>query len=130
MHDAILPPLITPVWAKWLVIGLAYGLTVGLSSLVVRKTLQLSDADQEVDSPEARERRRLGGLIGKCENLIIVTFILLDATTALALVFTAKALVRRQDIQEDPGYFLGGTLINFVWSLLVAGLARLLIAGL
>lgn len=133
----ILPPLVTSSGRKVLIIVLAYAITLALSTRVVALFVSppAPSPDETAPTPEDREhateeRRHLGNVIGKCENVIIVTFILARAETGLALIFAAKALVRRQDIERDPGYFLGGTLINFVWSLAVAMIARLLIAGL
>lgn len=129
----ILPPLITSSKRKALVIVLAYVITLALSTRVVALFVSPPAPPSGTSEDQAHateERRRLGSIIGKCENIIIVTFILARAETGLALIFAAKALVRRHDIEQDPGYFLGGTLINFVWSLAVAMVARLLIAGL
>ena len=132
----ILPPLITSSKRKVLIIVLAYVITLALSTRVVASFVSPpappsgTPATPEDQEHATEERRHLGGIIGKCENIIIVTFILAHAETGLALIFAAKALVRRQDIEQDPGYFLGGTLINFVWSLAVAMVARALIAGL
>ena len=118
-----------------MVVLLAYSITLGLSGPIVTRLISSSRPSGElIEAPEepahtTEERRRLGNVIGKCENIIVVTLILAGAETGLALIFTAKTLVRRQDIEQDPGYFLGGTLLNFVWSLIVAMLARVLIRG-
>jgi len=37
--------------------------------------------------------------------------------------------VRKEEIERDPGVFLGGTLVNLVWGIVVAGLARWLVRG-
>jgi len=133
----ILPPLTESTCLKVLAICIAYVVTLVLSTPIVTKfvSAQPSESERSENQSEnqahaTEERRYLGNIIGKCENIIIVTLVLVHAETALALIFAAKALVRRQDIEQDPGYFLGGTLINFVWSLGVAMIARVLIAGL
>ena len=69
--------------------------------------------------------RSTGVVIGKCENILIFLFVLFDQYTALALVFTAKTIVRREDIQRDTLFFLAGTLVNVTYSLLLAILTRL-----
>ena len=69
-------------------------------------------------------------LIGKCENILTVTLALLGEETALALIFTAKSFARKEEIERDPGFYLGGTLVNLVWGIVVAGLARWLVRGL
>ncbi len=131
----ILPPLIESPLLKVLAILIAYIVTLVYSTAVVTRFISPSPPPGALDGSETQahatdERRHLGSIIGKCENIIIVTLVLVRAETALALIFAAKALVRRQDIEQDPGYFLGGTLINFVWSLGIAVIARVLIAGL
>jgi hypothetical protein len=59
-----------------------------------------------------------------------VTFVLAAQDTGLALIFAAKALVRAKDIEKNPGFYLGGMLVNLVWGLFVATVARWLIAGI
>lgn len=60
----------------------------------------------------SREVKDTGYVIGKCENLLLLTFMLLDAFTAMALIFTAKAIVRAEDMKRQPLYFLAGTMVN------------------
>lgn len=134
MTLVILPPLIESSVCKLLIIIIAYIVTLASSTYVVTKLVTPSPAASPVQAEDlehaTEERRHLGNIIGKCENIIIVTFILIQAETGLALIFAAKALVRREEIERDPGYFLGGTLLNFVWSLSIAMVARTLVAGL
>ncbi len=59
-----------------------------------------------------------GFFIGLFETIIVMTFVLVDQYTGLALIFTAKALVRESKIKENPEYYLVGTLANFTISLL------------
>ena len=66
-------------------------------------------------------------IIGKCENFITMTFILADAVTGLALVFTAKSIVRSEDMKKNPTYYLGGTLVNFSYSILMGFLVLYLL---
>ena len=68
-------------------------------------------------------------MIGKCENLIVLTFVLTGQETGIAVIFAAKALVRSDEIKKNPGFFLGGTMVNLVWALGIGLLARILIAG-
>ena len=74
---------------------------------------------------DAEVRRGTGMIIGKCENIIVFVFVLLNQHTALAILFTAKALVRKEDIRNDSLYFLAGMLVNITYSLLVAVLVQL-----
>ncbi len=100
-------------------IGLAgYVLTLGLSGAIVRYFIGTAEVVRETDS-DGQPRFDIGAIIGKCENIIIITFVLAGAYTGLALIFTAKSIVRSDDIKRDPRYFLGGTLVNFVFSVLM-----------
>ncbi len=81
--------------------------------------------DPEGDSPQVR--RGTGALIGKCENIIVFVFVLLNQHTAWAILFTAKALVRKEDIRKDSLYFLAGMLVNVTYSLVVAVLVQLIL---
>lgn len=65
-----------------------------------------------------------GRIIGKCENLIILTFIIAGEITGLALIFAAKNIARTKDIQENPSYFLAGTMINFTASMIMGFLIK------
>jgi len=65
------------------------------------------------------ELRDHGTWIGLCEHFLVVSFVLADEYTAIALVFAAKELVRSEEVKKDPGYYLVGTLLNISISLLV-----------
>ena len=68
-------------------------------------------------------------LIGKCENVLALTFILAGDPTVVGLIFAAKSLVRLEAIKKEPAYYLGGFLINIVWSVLMGyGLRALVVA--
>jgi len=125
----VLEPIVTEPREALLVIAAAYLVTLATSGLVVRLVAGNPQAAATDDAAGAR-RRRQGLIIGKCENVIAVTFILAGQETGLALIFAAKSIVRRDDIKRDPDYYLGGTLVNLVWSLILAFSARVLVAGL
>jgi hypothetical protein len=50
----------------------------------------------------SREVRDTGFVIGKCKNLLLLTFMMPDAYKDLALIFTAKAIVRAEDMKKQP----------------------------
>ncbi len=93
---------------------------------------RLNGQDQEGQDGDALEldKRTLdtGAAIGKCENFLIYTFVILGAYTAIAIIFTAKAIVRAEDMRKNSLYYLAGTLVNVSYSILVALIARLLIS--
>ena len=67
-------------------------------------------------------------IVGKCENLLIPTLIILDAYTALAIIFTAKTIVRAEDMKsENTLYFLAGTMINFTYSVCIGIIIKIAI---
>lgn len=70
---------------------------------------------------------RDGYLIGKCENTIIFAMVLADAFTGLALVFAAKNLVRKEEIQQNSSFFLVGTMLNFTVTLVIAFIVKYLL---
>ena len=77
------------------------------------------NGDGEVNEADARLMRE-GYIIGKCENLIILIFVLAGALTGLSLIFAAKSLARRKDIDNNAGFFLVGTLVNITSTLILA----------
>ena len=112
------------------------------SGTVVRKVMNiiykknLSDlASGNVTAPDpveeklARERISTGLIIGKCENLIIYLMVLTGSYTALAIIFTAKTIIRKEDIAKNSMFFLAGTMINVTYSLLISLLVKLLIVN-
>lgn len=91
-----------------------YTLLMGTSTWVVNYVLDHANGDYEEADVDT------GRVTGKLENLLILTLVLLNAYTALGLVFTAKSIIRWRDISSrDTNYYLTGTLANFTYSLLV-----------
>lgn len=118
----ITAPILENPWARLVAIAIAYAIGIALSGHVVRKFVKV---------PEANGKS--GSVIGKCENIIAITFILLQQETGLALIFAAKSLVRGHNAgesDEQASYYLGGTLVNLVWSVAVAVVARAFVIGL
>lgn len=78
----------------------------------------------------AKDRISTGLIIGKCENLIIYLMVLTGSYTALAIIFTAKTIIRKEDIAKNSMFFLAGTMINVTYSLLISILVKLLVVNL
>ena len=93
--------------------------------LVLRRITPAEPAAQV--SPEMLE---VGRVIGKCENLLVLILMLLEAQTALAIIFTAKALVRKEDIARNSFFFLAGTMVNVTYSITVAFVLKLILQSL
>lgn len=111
---------------QYLVIGAGYLVVLLTSGYLV--THFIGGAGKEA-SEETRARYDLGAIIGKCENLLVVALVLADALTGLAIVFTAKSILRRDDIRSNPRFYLGGTMVNFTYSVM-AGFAMRIILDL
>ncbi|MCK5721437.1 MAG: hypothetical protein KAI84_02805 [Gammaproteobacteria bacterium] len=73
-----------------------------------------------------KDARDTGFIIGKCENLLILTFMILEAYTALALIFAAKTIVRKEDLNKNSLFFLAGTMVNVTYSITIGFLVRIL----
>lgn len=99
--------------------GAAYGVAVLGSGPFVRWLLER--AGQEIPPEETNP----GRVVGKLEDVLVVSFVMVEAYTALALVFAAKGIVRVEGGREHASYYILGTLANFTWALLVALAARL-----
>jgi hypothetical protein len=103
-----------------------------LISFILKK---ISNKELEViaeeGSTEAEKKRKtvfnVGNIIGKCENVLVLSFMLLDAYTAMALVVTAKTIVRKEEIEKNSLYFLAGTLINISYSVLIGFITKLVL---
>lgn len=104
----------------WLI---AYTLTVSLSGVFVRKCFRMAQVRDVNDESE-----RVGDVIGKLENVLVLTIVMVEAYTALALIFAAKNIVRiEKNDEKSINYYILGTLANFTWSLVMAMLAKFVI---
>jgi len=106
------------LWIKILSVLMGYVVTLTLSGIVVRAAvsrLYVGGIAKAID----KKALDTGTLVGKCENIVIVTLVLYGAYTALGLVFAGKSLVRSKAMQKTPEYYLVGTLVNFTFSLVM-----------
>ncbi|RBI64299.1 hypothetical protein DMJ13_07415 [halophilic archaeon] len=99
------------------VVVLGYLALLATSGRVV--TTALSWADETYGDDVSDEQRDIGVIVGKAENVLLLTFVLVGAYTALAVVFAAKSIVRREDMKNDSLFYLAGTLVNFTYSFVV-----------
>jgi hypothetical protein len=115
---------------NWIVVAILVGgylLLLGTSGIVVNYILS-KISEEPINRKISKEVRDTGFVVGKCENLLILTFMLLDAYTALALIFAAKAIVRREDMSKNSLFFLAGTMINVTYSIIIGLVIKILIA--
>ena len=79
-----------------------------------------TDTDVEKDT---------GWLIGRLENIIVLTLVIAGQYTALSIIFAAKSWVRVEDTaSENTTYYLAGTLVNFTYSI-VFGIVAVQVLG-
>lgn len=111
-------PDISP-WISVLPYLSAYIILLVTSGKVVFYLLQKAKG-----SPYDEKDKRLdtGYIIGKCENILLLTLVFLGQYTAISIIFAAKTIVRQEDIKKDSLFYLAGTLINVTYSMFV-GLA-------
>ena len=112
---------------------LGYIITISTSGLIVRHFIRGTEqkpSRSDSKSSTSRISYEIGAIIGKCENLLTITLILADAITGLALIFTAKSIVRIEAIKREPKYYLGGTMVNFSYSVLMGFFIRILLGAI
>jgi len=109
-----------------IVIAASYLFLLLTSGLVVTRVIS-GVMKEPLSSRVSKKTRDTGFVVGKCENILILTFMLLGAYTALALVFAAKAIVRREDMATNSLYFLAGTMINVTYSVIVGVTVKIML---
>lgn len=95
-----------------------YLLLLFTSGVIVKTILSLI-SEEPLKEKIGKEAWDTGWIVGKCENLLILTFMLLDAYTALALIFAAKTIVRKEDMSKNTLFYLAGTMINVTYSIII-----------
>ena len=130
-------------WIDGLIIVLGYFLTMLLTNYGVKGIIWYvdktnpavketkeegveEDKKEEPTTPK-KKRSKIGFIVGRCENILILTFILLNQVTALVVIIGIKGLVRREDIEKEPGYYLVGTIVNLTLSILLGLLIKALL---
>ncbi len=103
-----------------------YVVLLATSGIVVNYILS-KISGEPISRKIGKEARDTGFIIGKCENLLILTFVILDAYTALSVIFAAKTIVRRDDMAKNSLFFLAGTMVNVTYSVVVGLIIKLLI---
>lgn len=124
---------INTYWQFVLLIAICYLFLILTSGYVLKfilsyvSTKRKNEVQEDV-IPADSKIRDTGVIVGKCENLLIPTLIILDAYTALAIIFTAKTIVRAEDMKsENTLYFLAGTMINFTYSVCIGIIIKIII---
>jgi len=90
------------------------------STWVVNYTFEYAGVEVE------DEQKDTGTAIGKIENVLVLTLMLLEAYTALGVIFAAKSIVRAEDLDTgDTSYYLTGTIANFTYSVVIGVLLHI-----
>ena len=108
-----------------------------LTSLLIRWGIPKLDKEKESHEtlPESGSRKKYfdfkstGFWIGFCETLLVFAFVYAGEYGALAIIMGAKGIVRKENIQENPSYYLLGNLINVSVALVFAVTAKTLITN-
>lgn len=111
-----------------IIIITGYALLLLTSGILVRSVLS-KISHKEKKEIAADNQWDTGAVIGKCENILIITFILSNEFTALAIIFAAKTLIRKDDIEKNSLFYLAGNMINVTYSI-VFGVILKLITGI
>ena len=120
-------------WISYIIIIAAFLLLVGTSGRLISYVLkqvtnkELEEVANEDAPKEVQKRLDIGSIIGKCENILILAFLILEAYTAIAIVVTAKTIVRKEEIEKNSMYFLAGTMINVSYSVLIGFILKLVL---
>ncbi|MBM4241879.1 MAG: hypothetical protein FJ150_09515 [Euryarchaeota archaeon] len=105
---------------KIIIIILGYVILITTSGKLIRLILRRAATGEIAEKKEWDT----GFIIGKCENILIVTFMLLDAYIAPAVIFAAKTIIRKDDIKKNSLYFLAGTMVNMTYSIVIGAILK------
>ncbi|MGC9445327.1 MAG: hypothetical protein ACP5E9_10455 [Candidatus Methanospirareceae archaeon] len=112
-------------WMEIMIVLGGYIVLLLTSGVVVTGVLRSISKEQILKI--GKDARDTGFVVGKCENILILTFMLLEGYTALALIFAAKAVVRREDMSKNSLFYLAGTMINVTYSITIGALMLVLL---
>ncbi len=108
---------------KVIIVVAGYIILVLTSGFVVRFALLKASKKDKKGIAEDKQWDT-GFIIGKCENILIVTLILLNAYTALAIIFAAKTIIRKEDIKKNSLYYLAGNMVNVTYSIIFGAILK------
>lgn len=109
------------------IIQFGYVMLLLTSGLVTKSILAIVEHEKGKEGI-TQEEYDTGFIIGKCENILLLSFVLFNAYTALALIFAAKAIIRGEAMKNKPSYYLAGTMINVTYSIIAGIIIKLVIS--
>ena len=105
------------------------------STLLIRLGIPRLQSDHAKNQPlpESRSRRvfdlrSTGFWIGFFETLLVFVLVVQAEFSALAIIIGAKEFVRKDQIVENPSYYLLGTLVNLSIAVLSVLAAKAIVA--
>lgn len=93
-------------------------LSFWILSVALRSILLLVNPELKQKITRRVQLKDVGTWIGLSEFLLILIFVFLAEYTTIAIIFAAKEIVRSDEIKKNASYYLLGTLLNVVLSLL------------
>jgi hypothetical protein len=93
-----------------------YLITMATSGAIVDFLVGIPKSESLNENPEKANSKTIfdiGTIIGRCENFLTITFILGDAFTGLALIFTAKSIARSENIKKESQVLSGWNISEF-----------------
>ena len=109
------------------IVAVGYVILLATSGWVVQTALSWADDDYAESVTETD--RDIGTIVGKTENVLLLTLVLAGAYAALAIIFAAKSIVRSDDMKNNSLFYLAGTLVNVTYSVVVGVVVRLLLGA-
>lgn len=111
----------------WLIV-LAYYVVIGPLGIAIGNATSNWQAEAGMDKGGLS---KAGSWIGRCERVLILTFIITDQYTALGFLMAAKSILRFGDAedraQKKTEYILAGTLISFASAAIVGTIVNYLL---
>ncbi|MDD4663458.1 MAG: hypothetical protein PHD83_02190 [Caldisericia bacterium] len=113
--------------AKSFIVILGYFITLLSSGYIVRFILKKA----LISIHTSDEKTGSSTVIGKCENLLILTLILTNSISSIAFIMAAKSLFRAGEADKTYiAYYISGTMINLTYSILMGLSIKYLISFL
>lgn len=107
-----------------------------VSTLLIRLAIPKlkSNGTQKKILPESSSSRPFdlkstGLWIGFCETLLVFILVCKEEFSALAIIIGAKEFVRKEKLQQNPSYYLLGTLVNLSVAVLFAVIAKAVVGS-
>lgn len=94
---------------------------IGGSAFVEFVLKQVEFSEEQKKALLEESVKGAGRIIGMLERVLVLTFILMNQPTAIAVIFAAKSIVRFETMKSRPyaEYYLIGTLTSIIFAILI-----------